>query len=104
MLNQSHSEYASVIEYVEFAPRTGVSDQQILTALKQTDGILADLDGFEHRYLARHDEAWVEVVFWRDQSAADAGLAYFKTDRRSAALFELIDADSVSIRYANLKR
>ena len=99
---KSHSEYASVVEYVEFAPLPGVSDSQVLEALRQTDPLLAELEGFEHRYLARHQHAWVEVVFWRDQQAADAGLAYFKTDSRSAELFSLIDPDSVSISYASL--
>ncbi len=98
MLNQD----GNVVEYVEFRTRPGVSDTEVLTALNRTDIILAEIDGFERRYIARHEEVWVEIVFWRDQQVADFGLEVFKVDSRSAELFGLIEEGSVSIRYANL--
>lgn len=97
-----HSLSANIVEYVEFESREGVADSEVLSALKQTDAILHQIDGFVHRYLARRDSTWVEVVFWYDRNAADAGLEVFKADDRSAALFSLIEEGSVSIRYSDL--
>lgn len=93
---------ASVVEYVEFLPVPSASDLQVLDALKQTDALLAEIEGFVHRDLAKRDNYWVEVVFWRDQASADAGLEAFIADARSAPLFKLIDSDSVEIKYSKL--
>ncbi len=97
-----HSLSANIVEYVEFETQEGVTDSQVMAALKQTDAILAQVDGFVHRYLARRESTWVEVVFWYDRDAADAGLEVFKSDDRSAVLFSLIKEGSVSIRYSDL--
>lgn len=91
-----------IVEYVEFRSREGVDDSEVLEALQRTQTVLDTLDGFERRLLARNRDTWVEIVFWRDQHAATAGLAAFKTHPLSAPLFGLIIESSVSIRYSQL--
>lgn len=93
---------AGVVEYVEFTALAHCSDDEILEALRATQPILDNLEGFIQRHLGKRDEHWVEVVYWRDKAAATAGLEVFKFHPLSEPLFTKIRPESVVIRYAQL--
>ncbi len=98
-----NSEQAGVVEYVTFKSKSEVSSEELRRELQATDAVLDGIDGFVKRYLAQQESGlWVEVVFWRDQVAAEAGLKVFLGDSRSQALLALIEDDSVNITYSNI--
>lgn len=100
MINDRH--VASVVEYVEFSAKPEFSDDEIIAAVNKTESMLDNVEGYVRRYVSKREDKWVEVVFWKDNKSAIAGLEYFKGDERSADLFNLIEEGSVSIRYSDI--
>ncbi len=92
----------SIVEYVEFKPLNGVKDEQMFSALKETDSLLQDIKGFKSRLIAKSDQIFVEVVYWDSQEEASKGLKIFQEDIRYKNLFNLIDKDTVTIRYSSI--
>ena len=97
-----HKIQPEIIEYVEFKALPNISDEQVFNALKATDAVLDSVKGYRRRIVAKHANIFVEVVFWDSQEEATRGLEVFSNDERAAKLFELIDTDSVSIKYSNI--
>ncbi|MBM7074425.1 hypothetical protein JQC92_20770 [Shewanella sp. 202IG2-18] len=93
---------SAIIEYVEFKANVNASDSEVIAALKQTDALLNEISGFEYRVLAKRDDVFVEVVYWKNQDSADAGLKTFSEDERSNLLFSLIDKETVQISYSEI--
>ncbi len=101
--SSSDIEQAGIIEYVTFASNSGVSPEALKEGVEKTDVVLDSIDGFLKRFFAQQDDGlWVEVVFWRDKKAAEAGLEIFLKDPRSQALLQLIENSSVSITYSKV--
>lgn len=94
---------AGVVEYVTFKAVKGVNDEALQSAAFNTDAVLNSIDGFIKRDIAKSDDdIWVEVVYWRDSISAEKGLESFLKDPLSKAFLDLIEEDSVDIRYASL--
>ena len=92
-----------MIEYVTFPALPSTQDAALIDALTASDAVLHGIDGFIRRYFSRQDDGlWAETVFWRDRTAAEAGLQVFLKDARSAALLSLIDQSQVSISYSDV--
>lgn len=96
---------AGVVEYVSFAIKPDIDHQQFIDAVADTEQVLKTIDGYQQRLLGHQQlqqHRWVEVVFWRDQQAADQGLAAFQASPQGQALLALIVEDSVLIEYTEL--
>lgn len=102
MENSMYKMSTDIVEYVEFKVLDGVTDEQVFSALKETDSLLAEVKGFKLRHIAKSDQLFVEVVYWNSQEEALKGLEIFQKDDRSNNLFELIDTDTVTIRYSSI--
>ncbi len=92
----------AIVEYVEFKAVDTATDTAVIAALKQTDVVLDEIDGFIKRILAKREDTFVEVVYWENQASADAGLTSFSQDERSQLLFSLIEKSSVKISYSEI--
>ncbi len=92
---------SKIIEYVEFKANKEISQNEVIEALRDTDNVLDEIQGFEKRELATKEDSFIEIVYWTDQASAMEGLEKFKVDTRSQRLFELIDPSSIVIRYLN---
>ena len=94
---------ANIVEYVTFKAAEGVDDETLQSAAFNTDAVLNSIDGFIKRDIAKSDDdTWVEVVYWTDSASAEKGLALFLKDPLSKIFLDLIEENSVDIRYANI--
>ncbi len=93
-------EGAGIVEYVTFQVSPNISDEQLKREVFATDCVLEEIPGYLHRFLAKQKgHAWVEVVFWSNINAAQAGFKKFTQDPRSQSLLKMIESDSVQIQY-----
>ena len=94
---------AKTIEYVTFLSKPTISDEALLISAKNTDSVLATINGFIYRYIAKQEDGkWVEVVLWENRTQAKAGLDVFLKHPLSKDFLDKIQEGSVSISYAQV--
>lgn len=92
---------ASVIEYVTFKAKEDIPSEEMLAAAKNTDAVLANIDGFIHRIISwQENNTWIEVVFWETKEHAEKGLHLFLEDDKSKDFLSKIQEGSVKIEYS----
>lgn len=88
----STSASAEVVEVVVFKSKTGISEQKILSAASGMRDTLESWSGFISRELISLGEgAWIDVVHWRDNDAAQAALQYSMEQESCLLFFSLIE-------------
>ncbi len=102
-MKEMNLEEATVIEYVSFETKEGIAKETILKALKDTDTVLQEIDGFVYRFIAlQENNTWVEVVYWKSKPLAEAGLQKFLGNPISKKLLEMLKEGSVKIQYSEI--
>ncbi|WP_416398886.1 antibiotic biosynthesis monooxygenase family protein [Allohahella sp. A8] len=88
------------IEVVVFQPRAGVSAQDVETAAQSITPVLESLDGYISRDFGRADGGrYIDVVRWRDLSAAQAAADKVMQEPACGAFFSLIDETQMQMTH-----
>lgn len=89
---QKHNGTATVVEWAPFRTKPGVDEQTLLRASEtlQRD-FLASQPGFVGRELLQAGEQWVDLVYWRDEDAANAIMDKIASSPACQAYFHLME-------------
>lgn len=94
---------ATLVEYVTFTAKEGVTQQEMLIASKSTDTVLKAIKGFKHRFISlQENNTWVEIVFWESKKDAVKGLNVFLEHSKSKFFLSKIKEGSVKIEYSEI--
>lgn len=90
----------STIELITFRVKDGVTTEQMGAEGANMEAFLMEQPGFLYRSLSvDEDGLWHDIVYWKTMENAKNAAESFKQDKACAALMELIDMDSASMRH-----
>ncbi|WP_153544040.1 hypothetical protein [Tritonibacter aquimaris] len=89
-----------VVEIVSFEAATGISDADMLAAMKRTEAFLHTQPGCLMALLSKgEDGRWREIVLWRDMETAQAGSKAFEAQDFLPEVMAVIKADSLTLHH-----
>jgi heme-degrading monooxygenase HmoA len=92
----------TVVEFVSFQVRAGVTDEAFLKANADAQAFLGRMVGFQRRELFRDGDGWVDIVHWDSREAALAAAEKFPTATEFQVLMSMFDPESVKMRHLNV--
>lgn len=85
----------TAIEVVTFKLLETATKEQLLDTCSEMEQFLRQQDGFYYRSLSQNDEGmWYDIIYWRDQAAAQAGGEAFMASDTCARMMTMIDGPS----------
>jgi heme-degrading monooxygenase HmoA len=92
-----------VVEIARFEVKEGTDRAAVLEAAQQSQVYVTGCEGFVSRRLCEPTEAeprWVDIVEWRDLTAAQQAAEGIMASKDCAAFMAVIDERSVSMEHA----
>jgi len=90
----------TTVEIVSFQFKSQVTEQQINSTHLAVNQLLLAQPGFYYRSLSCDENGqWFDVVYWKNISCAKKASDVFMDSEAGQAMLQLIDGDSVSLRY-----
>ena len=96
-----------VVEIARFGVKDGTDRAAVLEAAKKSQAYVTGCEGFLSRRLCEPTEAeprWVDIVEWRDLTAAHQAAEGIMASKDCAAFMAIIDERSVSMEHATAHR
>jgi hypothetical protein len=88
---------AGLIEVLTFDSVAGSDDASVIDALNQAGDVLYQQDGYVGRYFAGGAGKWLLVNFWESLEANNAANPVASTDPGSAAAYQVIDLNALTL-------
>ncbi|NQZ76236.1 MAG: hypothetical protein HRT61_09010 [Ekhidna sp.] len=97
---QSQTPVNSTLEVVTFQLKSGISKEEAVQKLSQLNEIVRAYPGFIERSFAVNEEGqWTDIVLWTSKSAALGAAKDVATNHKAAAVFEIIDEESIQMNH-----
>lgn len=91
------------LEIVTFKAVEGTTDEQMITAAKQVEPVIKQMDGNISRHFGKTpDGEWVDTVLWSNMDAAQAAAKQIMSIPEFAPFGALIDGPSVKMRHVEI--
>ena len=85
---------SNVLELATYRLRAGVTEEQYLAASDSLMTWAKVQPGFISRDLVRHEDKWIDVVWWADRAAAEQALEAAGRAPEAEPFFAAVDMDA----------
>ena len=101
--NKTTMKKATSVEMVIFKPKKNVSKEQLMQAMRATNEIIKDFDGFISRSTSLNEKGeFLDVVYWENKALALAAAQKVQEIPMVLNNFALIDPQSIKMEHFDI--